>query len=65
MDDRLRPCGIEQIIDSASKALTEARRQAPAARMVGEFAVKQLRKEVDRLVDRVAARNPFAAPPER
>lgn len=52
---------LEQLIASAFKKASETasaiQRQAPAARMIGEFAVKQLTKEVEKISRR------FGGPP--
>ena len=50
---------LEHIVASTMKKATETasaiQRQAPAARMIGEFAVKQLTKEVEKFSRRFSA----------
>lgn len=50
---------LEHIVASTMKRATQTvsaiQRQAPAARMIGEFAVKQLAQEVEKLSHRFRA----------
>lgn len=49
------PVPVRGLLSGVERTLESARRQAPAARMVGEFAVKMLVKEAGRLASTVLA----------
>jgi leucyl aminopeptidase (aminopeptidase T) len=40
----------------SSDVATSLQRQAPGARMIGEFAVKQFAKEAEKIADRISGR---------